>query len=495
MNILAPTSKNPTNMASVRRSLKNVTKNYAPCERDVRDATSNDNALAPAATMARITNATYDVTESPLAMAMVWKRLNDTGKNWRHVFKGLVLLDYLLKTGAEHVIQEVKQNKFALQCLLEFVYVDSRGVDKGTNVRQEAQKLLNLIENDAELREHRKRCLQEHQRLSTAMGRKAVPKRSQNSRVNKFNKKANVMPNGEIAPNLAEQNMQAIRNAQIQSYQEYATSPAGQQAVVHQQLEYAREQERRLSAQSSPNSTSQTPSADANFTPQNMTEEEALAYALKISALESGSNSQPQSPTVTYQPSSTPSSQRSSTSQPVQSQQPSDNDMSQEEAEQLAIALSLSLAESQSKFRDVLDSDNESDADEDTPPSTPYGGEFFSPSPRPDDFNESAALDQSELLPNDLPSYEASLLETSTLPQSNSPHEDHVGLMESYLMQDQSLGADDHINNGAASTFISNDNNNDDAYEDPVAQPGYMEVLPPNMISGRSSVTDDDDEL
>ena len=44
-------------------------------------------------------------TRSPghLDLQMVWKRLNDHGKNWRHVYKALVLLEYLIKTGSEKV--------------------------------------------------------------------------------------------------------------------------------------------------------------------------------------------------------------------------------------------------------------------------------------------------------------------------------------------------------------------------------------------------------
>ena len=34
---------------------------------------------------------------------MIWKRINDSGKNWRHVYKALVLLEYLIKTGSEKV--------------------------------------------------------------------------------------------------------------------------------------------------------------------------------------------------------------------------------------------------------------------------------------------------------------------------------------------------------------------------------------------------------
>ena len=38
---------------------------------------------------------------------MVWKRLNDHGKNWRHVYKSLVLLEYLIKTGSEKVTLKI----------------------------------------------------------------------------------------------------------------------------------------------------------------------------------------------------------------------------------------------------------------------------------------------------------------------------------------------------------------------------------------------------
>jgi epsin len=35
---------------------------------------------------------------------MMDKRLNDKGKNWRHVFKTLTLLDYMLHGGSENVV-------------------------------------------------------------------------------------------------------------------------------------------------------------------------------------------------------------------------------------------------------------------------------------------------------------------------------------------------------------------------------------------------------
>ena len=48
---------------------------------------------------------TYNMVAFSEIMQMIWKRLNDHGKNWRHVYKALVLLEYLIKTGSEKVRQ------------------------------------------------------------------------------------------------------------------------------------------------------------------------------------------------------------------------------------------------------------------------------------------------------------------------------------------------------------------------------------------------------
>ena len=59
--------------------------------------------------MSEIADLTYNMVAFTEIMQMVWKRLNDHGKNWRHVYKALVLLEYLIKTGSEKVNGE-KEN-------------------------------------------------------------------------------------------------------------------------------------------------------------------------------------------------------------------------------------------------------------------------------------------------------------------------------------------------------------------------------------------------
>lgn len=62
---------------------------------------------------------------------MIWKRLNDHGKNWRHVYKALVLMEYLIKTGSEKVAMQCKENIFAIHTLKDFQYMEE-GKDQGT---------------------------------------------------------------------------------------------------------------------------------------------------------------------------------------------------------------------------------------------------------------------------------------------------------------------------------------------------------------------------
>ena len=57
---------------------------------------------------------TYNMVAFSEIMQMIWKRLNDHGKNWRHVYKAMVLLEYLIKTGSEKVRGEKKEAEESL---------------------------------------------------------------------------------------------------------------------------------------------------------------------------------------------------------------------------------------------------------------------------------------------------------------------------------------------------------------------------------------------
>ncbi|KAL0202639.1 hypothetical protein M9458_000657, partial [Cirrhinus mrigala] len=73
--------------SALRRQVKNIVHNYSDAEIKVREATSNDPWGPSSSLMSEIAELTFSVVAFSEVMAMVWKRLNDHGKNWRHVYK------------------------------------------------------------------------------------------------------------------------------------------------------------------------------------------------------------------------------------------------------------------------------------------------------------------------------------------------------------------------------------------------------------------------
>lgn len=69
-------------------------------------------------------------------MDMLDKRLNDKGKNWRHVLKSLKVLDYCLHEGSELVVTWARKNVYIIKTLREFQYVDDESKDVGQNGEQ-----------------------------------------------------------------------------------------------------------------------------------------------------------------------------------------------------------------------------------------------------------------------------------------------------------------------------------------------------------------------
>lgn len=154
----------------ITRQVKNVVKNYSNVEVKVREATSNDPWGPSSSLMADIADQTYNVVAFSEIMMMIWKRLNDHGKNWRHVYKSLVLLDYILKTGSERVAQQCRENIFAVQTLKDFQFIDRDGKDQGMNVREKSKQLVGLLKDEERLKNERTRALKAKERLSQASG-------------------------------------------------------------------------------------------------------------------------------------------------------------------------------------------------------------------------------------------------------------------------------------------------------------------------------------
>ncbi|EEH33955.1 EH domain binding protein epsin 2 [Paracoccidioides lutzii Pb01] len=143
-------------MSKVVRSVKNVTKGYSSVQVKVRNATSNDPWGPTGTEMGEIAAMTFhSPSDFYEIMDMLDKRLNDKGKNWRHVLKSLKVLDYCLHEGSEMVVTWARKNIYIIKTLREFQYIDDDGRDVGQNVRVSAKELTALILDEERLRNER----------------------------------------------------------------------------------------------------------------------------------------------------------------------------------------------------------------------------------------------------------------------------------------------------------------------------------------------------
>lgn len=143
-------------MSKIVRSIKNKANGYLSAQVLVRNATSNDPSGPTTYEMEEIAAATYNnQTEFLEIMDMLDRRLNDKGKNWRHVAKSLTVLDYLVRFGSTKCVLWSKDNLYIIKTLREFVHFDDTSNDQGAIIRVKAKELVSLLRDDERLTRER----------------------------------------------------------------------------------------------------------------------------------------------------------------------------------------------------------------------------------------------------------------------------------------------------------------------------------------------------
>ncbi|GAA6030907.1 hypothetical protein JCM8097_008930 [Rhodosporidiobolus ruineniae] len=139
---------------SALRSTKNLW-SYSGVESRVRDATSNSEHGPSIVQMQEIAEWSFNQQDCTEIVTMLDRRLNDKGKNWRHVYKSLVLIDYLLRNGSMAIVRYFTQNLYVIKTLKEFQHLDDNGTDVGLNVRDKAVQISRLLLDEDRLRRER----------------------------------------------------------------------------------------------------------------------------------------------------------------------------------------------------------------------------------------------------------------------------------------------------------------------------------------------------
>ncbi|KAG9346849.1 hypothetical protein JZ751_007198 [Albula glossodonta] len=133
--------------------------NYSEIESKVREATNDDPWGPSGQLMGEIAKSTFMYEQFPEVMNMLWTRmLKDNKKNWRRVYKALLLLAYLIRNGSERVVTSAREHIYDLRSMENYHFIDENGKDQGINVRQKVKEMVEFVQDDDRLREERKKA-------------------------------------------------------------------------------------------------------------------------------------------------------------------------------------------------------------------------------------------------------------------------------------------------------------------------------------------------
>ncbi|KAI0801523.1 hypothetical protein C8Q74DRAFT_498496 [Fomes fomentarius] len=229
---------------SALRITKNYSKGYSATQIKIRNATCNDPWPPSGKEMYELAQMTYNQGDFVEIMEVIDKRLNDKGKNWRHVFKSLVVLDYLLHSGSENVILYCRENLYEIKTLREFQYIDDDGHDQGVNVRHKAADVVNLLSDMGRLFEERKVRSNMHDRM---IGRNSADTDPGLEEPRPYRARKRPLPNGlnRVADQEDEELQRAIEESKRSAAQEPHTAEDEDLAKAIKLSEEEEEEKRR----------------------------------------------------------------------------------------------------------------------------------------------------------------------------------------------------------------------------------------------------------
>ncbi|KAL5220091.1 hypothetical protein ABZP36_024804 [Zizania latifolia] len=132
-----------------------------PAELLVQEATNNETGIPDARTLACIADAAFDMDDCWRIAAVLRRRMARAGdwKEWRPVYKALVVLEFLLTHGPDELPRDFLPDIADLRDLRGFTHVDDRGFDWGACMQRRCDIVLTLLTDAERLRDARRRAI------------------------------------------------------------------------------------------------------------------------------------------------------------------------------------------------------------------------------------------------------------------------------------------------------------------------------------------------
>ena len=98
-----------------QKQVRQFALNLTETEIRVEEATNNDPWGPHGGEMARIAEEATDPEKYREIMTVIARRLTESGDNWRHIYKALLLLEYLARHGPSKVARDTQANSTVLR--------------------------------------------------------------------------------------------------------------------------------------------------------------------------------------------------------------------------------------------------------------------------------------------------------------------------------------------------------------------------------------------
>lgn len=100
----------------------------------------------------------------------MWESMeNQRPAAWRVVFKGLTLLEHLIKNGSERCVDDARNHSHTLRSLHQFNYYEGT-VDRGLGVREKSKQIVDILSDDERIREERQKAKKLREKFGGNLG-------------------------------------------------------------------------------------------------------------------------------------------------------------------------------------------------------------------------------------------------------------------------------------------------------------------------------------
>lgn len=133
---------------------------YSGVEILVLEATNNDPELIAPCLLRSLAVQSFLEGSREKIINVLLHQMEMEQTRWRKVYKSLVVLEYLLKHGSEHMYDLTLPHHAFLSHYLDFEHLDTELKDRGVNVRRKVRGVLDLLDDVNVLRQERKQALE-----------------------------------------------------------------------------------------------------------------------------------------------------------------------------------------------------------------------------------------------------------------------------------------------------------------------------------------------